>query len=284
MDLRFLLTLSLVAYGCEQSTTGQVHSGKRSTNSIITPAGKTIKERFSPPAGFERKSVSVSSFGYYLRGLPLKKHGSTVLYYNGQEKTNDDIYSGVVAMDIGNKDLQQCADAVMRLQAEYLYKTGQAKNIHFNFTNGFNAKYSLWMDGQRISVRGNNVSWVAAGQADNSYTSFRKYMDMVFLYAGTLSLSRELEPVEYEMLSIGDVFIQGGSPGHAVIVVDVAENAAGKKVYLLAQSYMPAQETQILNNPMNKDISPWYELDETEDVIQTPQWRFHSGDLKRFAK
>ena len=46
-------------------------------------------------------------------------------------------------------------------------------------------------------------------------------------------------------MQIGDVLIQGGSPGHAVIVVDMAENpATGEKLYLLAQSYMPAQDIQ----------------------------------------
>ena len=67
---------------------------------------------------------------------------------------------------------------------------------------------------------------------------------MVFSYAGTASLSRELAPVNYQDMKIGDVFIQGGHPGHAVIVVDIAVHPkTKKKVFLLAQSYMPAQHT-----------------------------------------
>ena len=51
-------------------------------------------------------------------------------------------------------------------------------------------------------------------------------------------------------MQIGDVLIQGGSPGHAVIVVDMAENpATGEKLYLLAQSYMPAQDIQSAGEP-----------------------------------
>lgn len=282
MDLRPLLLLPLAAYGCHQSSSGQAGRSTYEQTALIDPQGRTIEARYVPPEGYSRKAEDRNSFGHYLRSLPLKPHGSPVLYYNGEEKANNDIYSGVVAMDIGKKDLQQCADAVMRLRAEYLYSTDQSDKIHFNFTNGFNAEYKLWKQGMRIDVGGNNVQWSRSGVPGNSYPNFRQYMEKVFSYAGTLSLSKELKHVEYKDLQAGDVLIQGGSPGHAVIVVDVAENAVGKKMYLLAQSYMPAQETQILNNPTNKNISPWYELDVTEQVINTPQWEFSSADLKRF--
>jgi len=46
-------------------------------------------------------------------------------------------------------------------------------------------------------------------------------------------------------------------PGHAVIVVDMAEDAKGQRAFLLAQSYMPAQDIHILKNPMDADLSPW---------------------------
>lgn len=282
MNVRILLLLSLAAQGCQGDSHGQVSSTGTTSQAIIKPSGKTIESRFAPPSGYQRQAVDKLSFGYYLRTLPLKEHGAPVLYYNGAEKENNDIYSGVVAMNIGKANLQQCADAVMRLRAEYFYKTGQPKKIHFNFTNGFVAAYNPWMEGYRISVTGNKAIWERSGIPGNSYPTFLQYMDMVFTYAGTLSLSKELISVAYKDLSSGDVLIQGGSPGHAVIVVDVAENEAGKKVYLLAQSYMPAQETQILNNPMNKNISPWYELDPSQEVIETPQWKFTTNDLKRF--
>ncbi|MBN2610182.1 MAG: hypothetical protein JXB00_01355, partial [Bacteroidales bacterium] len=53
------------------------------------------------------------------------------------------------------------------------------------------------------------------------------------------------------------------------------------KVFLLAQSYMPAQDIQILKNPNDKSISPWYSLDFEGDLI-TPEWTFKKTDLKRF--
>ena len=46
---------------------------------------------------------------------------------------------------------------------------------------------------------------------------------------------------ELSEMQIGDVFIRGGSPGHCVIVVDMAvHQETGEKLFMLAQSYMPA--------------------------------------------
>jgi len=97
-----------------------------------------------------------------------------------------------------------------------------------------------------------------------------------------LSLSKELKSVSVEDMEIGDVFILGGSPGHAVLVIDMVEHpATGKKLFMLAQSYMPAQETQILTNPHNTEMSPWYALDFGES-LRTPEWKFSRDQLMRF--
>lgn len=81
---------------------------------------------------------------------------------------------------------------------------------------------------------------------------------MVFTYAGTLSLSKSVKPKDIKQVVIGDVFFTGGSPGHAEVFVDVAENKSAEKIFLLAQSYMPAQETQIFKKLNDERISPWY--------------------------
>jgi hypothetical protein len=47
---------------------------------------------------------------------------------------------------------------------------------------------------------------------------------------------------------------------------------------MLAQSYMPAQETQILKNE-NDEISPWYNI-KVFDKLYTPEWTFDFGQLK----
>jgi len=254
-------------------------------NKIIVPiihtSGMTIEERFNPPQGYSRITQNEASFGAYLRKLALQPAGSEVKYYDGRTKSNSNAYCAVVDKEIGTKDLHQCADAVMRLRAEYLWEAKKYNDIHFNFTNGFRADYYKWMKGQRISVRGNTVSWYSGAASSVSYESFWNYLERVFMYAGTLSLAKELNAVSLSDMKIGDVFIQGGSPGHAIIVVDMVINGEGEKLFMLAQSYMPAQDIQILNNKNNEEMSPWYNLDFTGS-LRTPEWTFTSDDLKRF--
>jgi hypothetical protein len=245
---------------------------------IINEKGSTVKTRFNPPSGFDRNPVGENSFANYLRNLPLKPVGSKVKYFNGDIK-DDFVYDAVVDMDIGNKDLQQCADAIIRLRGEYFYSQKNYDEISFSLTNGFKVDYTEWMKGNRVVVNGNKTSWRMSAEPSNSYKEFRNYMELVFTYAGTLSLSNSLQSKNIKDISIGDVFIFGGTPGHAVIVVDVAENKQGQKVFMLAQSYMPAQETQILKNPNDDTLSPWYNADITGNLV-TPEWTFSLDQLK----
>lgn len=248
--------------------------------SLIVPEGDSLASRFRMPEGFERVPVEEGSYQDWLRNLPLKADGAPVLLFDGREKAAQ-VHEAVIAMDIGSRDLQQCADAAIRLRAEYLYQSGNQDKIGFNFTNGFRADYKSWRSGKRIHVSGNTVIWTEGGTASDTYDTFRSYLDTVFAYAGTLSLSKELKSVPLETLQAGDVFIQGGSPGHCVIVMDVGQNQAGEKCFMLAQSYMPAQEIHILKNNGRSEESPWYRPNE-EDDLETPQWTFSWDDLGHF--
>jgi hypothetical protein len=106
----------------------------------------------------------------------------------------------------------------------------------------------------------------------------------VFNYAGSKSLSKELIPVKQADMKPGDVFIVGGFPGHAVTVLDMAVNpATGEKLFMLCQSYMPAQQVHVLKNPDNAGISPWYSLNFKGD-LETPEWTFPPNSLMRFAE
>lgn len=249
---------------------------------LINNAGKKIEDRITLPKGFARVNVEKKSFGEYLRSLPLKSHGAYSEYYNGEIKSSNGVYIAVVDQDIGLKNLHQCADAVIRLRAEFLWQNKQYDKIHFNFTNGFRVDYRQWMEGKRIVVDGNKVKWITKASSSNTYKTFWKYLETIFTYAGTLSLEKEMYKTEIANIKIGDVFIQGGSPGHAVIVVDMAINSSsGKKIFLLAQSYMPAQQTQILINPNDSNLSPWYSTDFGETLV-TPEWTFKKENLRRF--
>ncbi|TYP48141.1 DUF4846 domain-containing protein [Thermosediminibacter litoriperuensis] len=283
-----ILLMAMLLTACSANTNSNPRNGsnapaKNETVYLINESGRTVQERIRVPEGFERVAVPEGSFGEYLRNLPLKPHGSKVKYYNGVTKPRD-VHEAVLDIDVGDRDLQQCADAVIRLRAEYLYRKGEYDKIHFNFTNGFRADYTTWMKGYRIKVEGNKVYWVKRVEYSNDYAGFRKYLDTVFAYAGTLSLSKELKKVPVEDLQIGDVFIEGGTPGHCAIVLDVAENkATGEKIFILAQGYMPAQDIHILKNPANGEGNPWYTINFGER-LRTPEWEFTRDQLARFEE
>lgn len=286
INMKYFSAILLVLFiSCKQEKPAQLASNtltvKPQQISLLNPNGKTIKTRFKIPDGYTRIELKNDSFQSYLQNFPLKADDSKVHFYNGELKRNQNIHAAILAIDVGKRDLQQCADATMRLRAEYLFEQKQFDNIHFNFTNGFNATYAKWRKGNRISVKGNNVSWYAGGTKGDSRKSFKKYLNMVFSYAGTLSLAKEMKKVAIKDMQIGDVFIQGGSPGHAVIVVDMAKNSSGDTIFMLAQSYMPAQDIHILKNLSNTKISPWYSAKNIE-ILNTPEWSFTKNDLKRF--
>jgi hypothetical protein len=227
-----------------------------------SPGAETLAQRIPSPPGFTRIPVAVDSWAAWLRGLPMQHANAPVLIYTGAQKWRQDVHAAVVDIDVGKRDLQQCADAIMRLRGEWLFASERKRDIRFNDT-----------EGKRLSF---------AARRDSGYASFRKYMDYVFAYAGTYSLERELKPVPAADIAIGDVFIKGGFPGHAVLVADMAENAqTGEKRFLLLQSYMPAQQIHVLKNPAASDGTPWYPAVFDGELV-TPEWKFPSGALRRW--
>jgi hypothetical protein len=242
----------------------------------------TIAVRISPPDGYERIITTPGTFENWLQQLPLRGVDTPVRLFDGGKKYNQSAHFAVVDIDVGRRDLQQCADAVIRLRAEYLYSIGDYEKIHFNFTSGDRADFTKWTEGYRPSVNGNKVTWIMTDQKDSSYASFRKYLTRVFIYAGSYSLSKEMQGIyNVRDMQIGDVFIKGGFPGHAVIVVDMAVNENGDKTFLIAQSYMPAQDIHILRNLHDSGLDPWYDLDFGEKLY-TPEWTFSRDQLMRF--
>ena len=246
----------------------------------IDAAGMTLETRIVPPQDYERVSVEEGSFADFLRKYSVKEDGSPVLLYNGENKGNQSAHAAVLNLPLENENLQQCADSVMRMYAEYFWATEQYERIAFHFTNGFLAEYTKWREGYRISVDGNQVSWKQSANYDDSYDTFMKFMRIVFAYAGTLSMEQEAKDITLEEIQSGDVFLMGGSPGHVVMIMDVSENEQGEKAFLLAQGYMPAQEFHILKNPAHED-NPWYYESEITYPLQTPEYIFSEGSLKR---
>lgn len=249
------------------------------TFTFIQGSAQQTTENIPTPLHFKRINAQAGSFAYWLRHTKLKKD-KTVYLYNGQKKQNQQAQYAVLDISIGTRDLQQCADAVMRLYAEWQYSKKQYAKIVFLATDGTAMDYAAWRQGYRYVLKKQRLQKVKSTGISDSRSAFDNYLQTVFSFAGTLSLPKQLKPVsDPRTIRAGDVFVQSGSPGHAVIVMDVAINAAGERRFLLAQSYMPAQSIHILKNPGSN--SPWYS-NQFGNQLVTPEWTFQSGTLYRW--
>jgi Domain of unknown function (4846) len=252
----------LICCACNNAATAPVNKIKtnESTANISTDKNPYHSINAIPlPDGYERVKTGSHSFAAWLQKVSLKEN-KTVFLFNGAEKINQQAQFAVLDISVGNKNLQQCADAVMRLRAEYLFAEKRFDEIIFT-------------DNEQ-----GNYSFTSPFTKEN----FVKFMERVFGMCGSASLSKQLKRViNFSAIQAGDVLIRGGFPGHAVMVMNVAENRAGKKIFLLAQSYMPAQDIHVLINPSHENLSPWYEINNTDKII-TPEYIFYKNELKKW--
>jgi len=272
LRLIFVLLLALtVAFvigfnnRCNQQDNKSISRTEKSANSSTAISINTIDE-IPLPAGFTRVGLPKDSFGEWLRNIKLKKD-NTVYLYNGRSIARQDLHYAVLDISTGNKDLQQCADAIMRLKSEYYFSRKEYDKISFRTGNGTNLNFDAF-----------------AKNHSNCYSHdcLLKFLEKVFMNCGTYTVDEMTKPISINDIESGDVFVKAGSPGHAMIVVDVAiKETMHKKVYMLAQSYMPAQDMHIVINPDDEKLSPWYEVNDEERII-TPGWIFDKKQLKRW--
>jgi Domain of unknown function (4846) len=239
------------------------------------------------PAGYRRTQAGPDDFATWLRKIPLKKD-RTVYLYDGSPKRNQDAQFAVLDVSVGHKDLQQCADAVMRLRSEFLYSRKDCLNIDFYTEQGVRLNFREWENGRRVRLKGDQLiryTLPRAGHFCDSRACFDDYLETVFSYCGTRSLAKQLIAApSFNAIRSGDVLIRGGSPGHAMLVMDVAEDVHGRRIYMLAQSYMPAQDIHIVNNPSDTDISPWFRADSAAGIIETPEYTFKTNELRTWPQ
>ena len=263
-----IFSLTNLLTSCTETKAQEIDKVLNSTEPVEKPflffneSESLVKTRFNAPEGYTRVESSESSFGEYLQNLPLKPHGSQVYHFDGTLKYNTSVYCAVVDLTFkGNKNYQ-CADAVMRLRAEYLFSQKRYSEIEFLYVSGKKSNYLSYLGGKTPT---NENLW--------------SYMCGVFCYANTYSLDKQLKSKNTNDLQIGDVFIIGGFPGHVVIVVDKCVNEKNEVKFMLAQSYMPAQDIQILVGDDGQ--SPWYDLNFGE-YLYSAECTFSKNDLKSF--
>ena len=217
------------------------------------------------PYGYERIDGIDAAYSTFLRSLPLKGKGEKVMLYTGDTANYQFLSYAVVDLLILS-NAEQCADACMRLRAEYLFRRGRYGEIRFNDVNGKTMKYT----------------------GDSSRKEFEKYLRKVYNAANTFSLSRELQQRPLSIIEPGDVFVYaaadrpGNQYGHAVMVVDVARNPrTGKKMLLLAEGNTPARNIHVMRNLRHPFRSPWFYLDENADKLRLSVFRFNPDELRK---
>ena len=277
----YIQLLSALLFAVSSCTNAENSIETKPTNKIMGSNSETIRG-ISLPGGFTYVDDGDSAYSNWLLDLELKK-SKTVYLYNGKLKSNQEAQYGVLNIDIGKKDLVQCADAAMKLRADHLFEKRLYDQIKFLATSGDEISFENWLKGMRWKVQGAKlVSYNIHKEGSNIQQEYDSFMELVFSYCGTYSLSKQLKAVnDSRSIQPGDIFVYGGFPGHAVTVMAVAKNEEDERIFLLSQSYMPAQDIHILKNYASADQSPWYKVSELYPLY-TPQWQFEKGSLKRW--
>jgi len=214
------------------------------------------------PFGYSRVDAEAGSCAEYLRGLPLKRRGTPVMLYSGEEARFQCLSSGVVDIPLLSNN-EQCADVTMRLRAEYLWNSGQYGKITFTDVSGVRRPY----------------------KGGDSRKAFENYLKTVYCYCNTSSVYKETKPRDLADIQPGDVLVypsrRSGTYGHAVLVADVARSRSGKVAVLCVEGNTPARDVHVVRNS-NPFRNPWFVLDADDDEIHVSFFRFKKQELRHY--
>ena len=254
---------------------------------LVNKDGDTIEKRYNPPKGYKRVKADKYTFTNFVRNEKLKPYGQKSIYYNGKPKKSEGVYDAVFDVDLEGKNILHCADSCYKFRGDYLYSIGRYDKMKFHFVGKGIADFDKYTKGYRVDPE--TGEYFLMGEKSSDAKVYKKFMDTVYIYSSTISLVEDTKKVKIDDIRVGDIFLKDGTPGskrvgHAITVVDMAENSRGDKAFMLAQSYMPAQQPQILVNKNNDEIGPWYSLKEVKEMgkLKTPQWTFELYQLARF--
>lgn len=199
-------------------------------------------------------NANAQSYSDFVKHFP-RKNSTVVRDYRGRILK----VKSLGVLDLSVTELQQCADAAIRLRAEYLYRKKSYSQIQFKLTCGLNVPFDKWANGWRVEVIGNDARLVKEKNETANYSrqNFDDYLQVVMKYAGSASLNRDLK-LRNGLPRVGDMLVLGGHPGHVVIIVDemVRNNV---HYYKFAQSWIPAQDIEIVlgHNNLKQNYGNW---------------------------
>lgn len=244
---------------------------------ILSGRAKSVGQIIIPD-GYARIPAAESGFATYIRSIALKPE-STVYLFNGQPKPNQAAQFAVLDLPIEKNHLIQCADAVIMIRANWLLERQLYEQIRFLATDGTWLSYTEWCEGKRFRLSAHKLMPLtnrAPVTAMNSRTNLRQFLQLVYTYCGTASLSRQMKKqTDLSKLKVGDVFLQGGHPGHVMMVADLIRNQQGEQAFMLLQGFMPAQDIHIVKAVCNALPQPWYLY--KGGSLATPEWTFDAG-------
>ena len=226
-------------------------------NSLIDPNGRTIATRFRVPDGWERVTAEPNSFAQYLRDLPLLEDGATLYFHDGKP-CDIPAHAAIINKDMPKK-FEQCADTVIHIYSDYLYKTRQYDKLKFTFNNGFVCDFLHFTQGYRPNSSLNGWETASDYWKGTDERVYKVYLEYVFLYANTASLY-EFDTIKANAddINIGDMFLSPGFPGHVVMVCDVIRHKmTGEKRFMTLQGSMPAVQAHVMMNALEPELSPW---------------------------
>ncbi|WP_299384142.1 DUF4846 domain-containing protein [uncultured Lacinutrix sp.] len=283
-----LVLILLIVFGLAfqfkpiKETVNYVSKSVVSKTSLISKDNLTISSRVKIPIGYKRIVYPKGSFQEYLRNYSLKPFGSKIINYDNSVYYWQQGHIGILDIPVPKNGLQQCADALIRIRSEYLWDSNRKSEIGFNFTSGHYCSWTKYAQGYRPIIKGNKVTFSKSASANASKENFYKYLNLIYMYSGTLSLSQELKGVNsVKDLEVGDMLIKGGSPGHIVMLGDAVINEKGEKLFLIFQGNTPAQSVHLVKNLEDSEISPWYNL-KMKAVIPVSNYTFYSSKFARF--
>lgn len=256
---------------------------ERTLGTFINPRGTCLQDRIVPPKGYSRNKESRTSFATFLREYPVKEDKSPVLLFDGKEKGNQHVHVAILDIDMQGNQMFQSSQCIVFLNFEYAWELGEYENMAVRLPNQLLLSYTDWKDGYRLVTDHEKTEISKIKTRDETYETFREYLNTLFLYRGVSSLESECVSIQPNQLEIGDLLIQGTDQEHCIMVIDMVQNDKGEKAYLLGQGFNPAQEFHIIRNPAH-DNDPWYYESEIVFPFHTPQWTFQEGTLKRWDR
>jgi hypothetical protein len=240
-------------------------------------------ERIAMPTGYERAPVPDRSFAAWLRHLPMASEGTPVTTVTETVVLAADHpnLAAVVALRPRAERLLNGVNILIRLRAEYCWTARRTEGLVFHFTSGHLAGWRGWSLGDRPFVDGRDVAFRRVAGADESRDSFCMYLETVFRYASLPSLLADTRPADDRRIEAGDILVQRGRPGHALMVLDIATDARGRLRVLLGQGGRPAQAFHVLRSDAG---TAWFPFMQTGSIEIAGHGVFHAKSLRHWPR